>query len=88
MPVVVVISQHLLNVFVQLANKRGFKKNIYIFCWTLRFVGRTEENYEQSFRRTGAASEIGTGHLLNTRRDGYRLGNPFGGCHKHNILKA
>jgi hypothetical protein len=26
MPVVVVISQHLLNVFVQLANKRGFKK--------------------------------------------------------------
>jgi hypothetical protein len=23
----VVISQHLLNVFVQLANKRGFKKN-------------------------------------------------------------
>jgi hypothetical protein len=27
MPVVVVISQHLLNVFVQLANKRGLKKN-------------------------------------------------------------
>jgi hypothetical protein len=26
MPVVVVISQHLLNVFVQLANKRGFQK--------------------------------------------------------------
>jgi hypothetical protein len=26
MSVVVVISQHLLNVFVQLANKRGFKK--------------------------------------------------------------
>jgi uncharacterized protein YqhQ len=26
MPVVVVISQHLLNVFVQLANKRGLKK--------------------------------------------------------------
>jgi hypothetical protein len=26
MPVVVVISQHLLNVFVQLANKWGFKK--------------------------------------------------------------
>jgi hypothetical protein len=25
MPVVVVISQHLLNVFVQLANKRGLK---------------------------------------------------------------
>jgi hypothetical protein len=28
MSVVVVISQHLLNVFVQLANKRGLKKNI------------------------------------------------------------
>jgi hypothetical protein len=28
MPVVVVISQHVLNVFVQLANKRGFKKNL------------------------------------------------------------
>jgi hypothetical protein len=30
MSVVVVISQHLLNVFVQLANKRGFKtkKNV------------------------------------------------------------
>jgi hypothetical protein len=28
MPIVVVISQHLLNVFVQLANKRGFKKKI------------------------------------------------------------
>jgi hypothetical protein len=28
MSVVVVISQHLLNVFVQLANKRGFKKKI------------------------------------------------------------
>jgi hypothetical protein len=27
MSVVVVISQHLLNVFVQLANKRGLKKN-------------------------------------------------------------
>jgi E3 ubiquitin-protein ligase DOA10 len=27
--VVVVISQHLLNVVVQLANKRGFKKNLY-----------------------------------------------------------
>jgi hypothetical protein len=26
MPVVAVISQHLLNVFVQLANKRGLKK--------------------------------------------------------------
>jgi hypothetical protein len=26
MPVVVVISKHLLNVFVQLANKRGLKK--------------------------------------------------------------
>jgi hypothetical protein len=26
MSVVVVISQHLLNVFVQLANKRGYKK--------------------------------------------------------------
>jgi uncharacterized membrane protein YqhA len=26
MSIVVVISQHLLNVFVQLANKRGFKK--------------------------------------------------------------
>jgi hypothetical protein len=26
MSVVVVISQHLLNVFIQLANKRGFKK--------------------------------------------------------------
>jgi hypothetical protein len=26
--VVVVISQHLLNVFVQLANKRGLKKNL------------------------------------------------------------
>jgi hypothetical protein len=26
MSVVAVISQHLLNVFVQLANKRGFKK--------------------------------------------------------------
>jgi hypothetical protein len=29
--VVVVISQHLLNVFVQLANKRGFKKKKIIF---------------------------------------------------------
>jgi uncharacterized membrane protein YqhA len=28
MSVVVVISQHLLNVFVQLANKRGLKKNM------------------------------------------------------------
>jgi hypothetical protein len=28
LPVVVVISQHLLNVFVQLANKRGFKKKL------------------------------------------------------------
>jgi hypothetical protein len=29
MSVVVVISQHLLNVFVQLANKRGFKKTFF-----------------------------------------------------------
>jgi hypothetical protein len=29
MPVVVVISQHLLNVFVQLANKRGLKKMLW-----------------------------------------------------------
>jgi hypothetical protein len=28
MSVVVVISQHLLNVFVQLANKRGLKKKV------------------------------------------------------------
>jgi hypothetical protein len=28
MSVVVVISQHLLNVFIQLANERGLKKNI------------------------------------------------------------
>jgi hypothetical protein len=28
MPVVVAISQHLLNVFVQLANKRGLKKKV------------------------------------------------------------
>jgi hypothetical protein len=32
MSVVVVISQHLLNVFVQLANKRGLKKK----CWMAR----------------------------------------------------
>jgi hypothetical protein len=32
MSVVVVISQHLLNVFVQLANKRGLKKN-YVGGW-------------------------------------------------------
>jgi hypothetical protein len=30
MSVVVVISQHLLNVFVQLANKRGIKKKVRI----------------------------------------------------------
>jgi hypothetical protein len=31
MSVVVVISQYLLNVFVQLANKRGFKKkNVFV----------------------------------------------------------
>jgi hypothetical protein len=30
MPEVVVISQHLLNVFVQLANKRGLKKNVIL----------------------------------------------------------
>jgi hypothetical protein len=30
MPVVVVISQHLLNVFVQLANKRGLKKIVLV----------------------------------------------------------
>jgi hypothetical protein len=37
MLVVVVISQHLLNVFVQLANKRGLKKEICtsVFCMTL-----------------------------------------------------
>jgi hypothetical protein len=29
MSVVVVISQHLLNVFVQLANKRGLKKIVF-----------------------------------------------------------
>jgi hypothetical protein len=32
MSVVVVISQYLLNVFVQLANKRGLKKNTGT-CW-------------------------------------------------------
>jgi hypothetical protein len=33
MSVVVVISQHLLNVFVQLANKRGLQKNVLYFCY-------------------------------------------------------
>jgi hypothetical protein len=32
MSVVVVISQHLLNVFVQLANKRGLKKKKNLYC--------------------------------------------------------
>jgi competence protein ComGC len=38
MSVVVVISQHLLNVFVQLANKRGFKKIIIIIIIILIIV--------------------------------------------------
>jgi hypothetical protein len=40
MSVVVVISQHLLNVFVQLANKRGFKKKKNV----------SEEHYTSIFR--------------------------------------
>jgi hypothetical protein len=44
MPVVVVISKHLLNVFVQLANKRGFKKKkISVRDWVhLRAMVRLE----------------------------------------------
>jgi uncharacterized membrane protein YqhA len=41
MSVVVVISQHLLHVFVQLANKRGFKKNLFAFCYSFLLVAVT-----------------------------------------------
>jgi hypothetical protein len=36
MSVVVVISQHLLNVFVQLANKRGLKKKLNVITTTTK----------------------------------------------------
>jgi hypothetical protein len=51
MPVVVVISQHLLNVFVQLANKRGLKikKKIHL-RGDLKFCDQTLGFYSQALR--------------------------------------
>jgi hypothetical protein len=48
MSVVVVISQHLLNVFVQLANKRGLKKILFRERNLRRIMERTESATERN----------------------------------------
>jgi hypothetical protein len=57
MPVVVVISQHLLNVFVQLANKRGFKKK-KSSSWCRPFVGYHENEINRPLHSNGHLANI------------------------------
>jgi hypothetical protein len=64
MSVVVVISQHLLNVFVQLANKRGFKKKIRVSAHQ-----RNWQQHNQNFQETlPISSRQLTSTLTDTKR--------------------
>jgi hypothetical protein len=53
----VVTSQHLLNVFVQLANKRGFKKKSHNVMWS-RAYGYSRVDCRQDTVGTGLFSLI------------------------------